>query len=278
MDHACASVLALALAVGANAPSGHVAASQGVPGTSSTEYPFGQLSVSSNGALYYVDREYGQVDEVTPSGAHVVLGSLEATAAPKRSIPGLSGLSLTKNAMWFTAANSLYEASPTGRDVRRVGDVPAAVDLEVFADGTTYLTTMTAIFERAPDGRTTHVAGGTTIGFAEQQAGPQPATEVATIFGPQFSFFNGELAVNSKGVIYGLCDWHMCRISGQRVTQLFELPEPVKGVFAAPDALAVSPSGTFYISYSDQSLPGKAGIVELSLQGKIVAVVASRST
>jgi hypothetical protein len=62
------------------------------------------------------------------------------------------------------------------------------------------------------------------------------------------------------------------------VTQLFKLPEPVNGVFAAPDALAVSPSETFYISYSDQSLPGKAGIVELSPQGKIVAVVASRST
>jgi hypothetical protein len=272
------------------------------------EYPFGQLSVSNNGTLYYVDRQYGQVDEVTPSGAQVVLSSLEPTAAPKSSIPGLSGLSLTKNAMWFSAANSLYEASPTGRDVRRLGEVPGAVDLEVLPDGTIYFTTTTAIFERAPDGHTTHVAGGTTIGFAQQQAGPQPATEVAinpdgiagvspdefyftnenrlylvergvaTIFGPQFSFFNGELAINPKGVIYGLCDWHMCRISGQHVTQLFELPEPVKGVFAAPDALAVSPSGTSYISYSDQSLPGKAGIVELSPHGKIVAVVAARST
>ena len=129
MDHACASVLALALAVGANAPSGHVAASQGLP--EHLEYPFGQLSVSNNGTLYYVDRQYGQVDEVTPSGAQVVLSSLEPTAAPKSSIPGLSGLSLTKNAMWFTAANSLYEASPTGRDVRRLGEVPGAVDLEV---------------------------------------------------------------------------------------------------------------------------------------------------
>ena len=308
MNHACAAVLALALAVGANAPSGHVAHRQGLPGTSSTEYPFGQLSVSSNGALYYVDSEYGQVDELTPSGAHVVLRSLEATSALKRSVPGLSGLSLANNAMWFTAADGLYEASLTGRDVRRVGEVPGAVDLDVLADGATYFTTTTAIFERAPDGHTTHVAGGATIGFAEQQAGPQPATEVAinpdgvagvspdefyftnenrlylveqgvaTMFGPQFSFFNGELAISPKGVIYGLCNWHMCRISGRDVTQLFKLPEPVKGVFGAPDALAISPSGTFYISYSDQSLPGKAGIVELSPRGKIVAVVASRST
>jgi hypothetical protein len=276
--------------------------------TSGTEYAFGQLSVSTNGALYYVDRGYGQVDAVTPNGAHVVLSSLNTAAAPKRSVPGLSGLSLTKDAMWFTAANGLYEASLTGRDVRRLGDVPGAVDLEVLADGTTYFTTTMAIFERAPDGHTTHVAGGTTVGFAQQQAGPQPATEVAinpegvagvspdefyftnenrlylvergvaTIFGPQFSFFNGELATTPKGVVYGLCNWHMCRISGHMVTQLFKLPEPVNGVFAAPDALAVSPSETFYISYSDQSLPGKAGIVELSPQGKIVAVVASRST
>ena len=308
MSHACAAVLALAVTVGANAPLGHVAPGQGLPGTSSTEYPFGQLSVSAKGVLYYVDREYGQVDEVTPSGPHLVLSSLEATAAHNRSVPGLGGLSLTKHAVWFTAANSLYEASLAGRDVRRVGDVPGAVDLEVLADGTTYFTTTAGIFERAPGGHTTHAAGGTTIGFAEQQAGPQPATEVAihpdgvagvspddfyftnenrlylvergvaTMFGPRFNFFNGELATSPKGVIYGLCDWDLCRISGRTVVQLFKLPEPVAGVFAAPDALAVSPSGTFYISYSDQSLPGKAGIVELSPRGKIVAVVASRST
>lgn len=95
---------------------------------------------------------------------------------------------------------------------------------------------------------------------------------------PQPNFFNGELATGPTGLTYGICDWQICHISGHHVAQLFKLPEPVDGVFAAPYALAVSPSGSFYISYSDQSLPGKAGVVEVSPTGKVVAVVASRST
>jgi len=55
------------------------------------------------------------------------------------------------------------------------------------------------------------------------------------------------------------------------------LPEPVTGAFAAPDALAVSVSGSFYIPYSDQSSPAKRGIVELSPKGKLVGVVVSRT-
>lgn len=279
----------------------------GGTGTESVEYPFGQVSVSPDGILYYVDRQFGQIDQVTPSGARVVLSSLDGRAAPRGSISGLSGLYLTKDAMWFTAANGLYKATLAGQDVRRVADAPGAVGLDVLPDGTAYFTTATAVFE-VRDGRTALVAGGTTVGFAEQQAGPHPATEeainpkgvagvsaqafyftnenrlylvqrgVATMFGPESSFFNGELVTTISGRIYGICDWQMCRISGHAVSQLFKLPEPVHGVFAAPDALAVSPSGSFYISYSDQSLPGKAGIVELSPTGKVVAVVASRKT
>ena len=62
-------------------------------------------------------------------------------------------------------------------------------------------------------------------------------------------------AWRTTGLVYGICDWDMCRISGQHVLELFKLPEPVRGVFAAPVALAVSPSSDFYISYSEQSWP-----------------------
>jgi hypothetical protein len=91
---------------------------------------------------------------------------------------------------------------------------------------------------------------------------------------PRFQFFNGELAAGPGGTIYGICNWSICRIAGGTFTDLFKLPEPIDGAFGAPDALAVSPSGSFYISYSDQSSPVRAGIVELSPKGKVVAVVA----
>jgi hypothetical protein len=94
---------------------------------------------------------------------------------------------------------------------------------------------------------------------------------------PRFEFFNGELAAGPGGIIYGVCNWSICRIAGRVFTQLFKLPEPINGSFAAPDALAVSPTGSFYISYSNQSSQVKAGIVELSPKGKPLAVVASRA-
>jgi len=278
------------------------------------EYPFGQLSVASNGTLYYVDREQGQIDAVTPNGPRTVLSSLDGAAAPSGSIAGLSGLiaglsglSVTKSAMWFTAGNGLYHASLTGRGVRRAGSVPVTVDLDVLNDGTTFFTTTTAIFERNPGGLTERVAGGSTIDFAEQQAGPQRAlgesidpvgfvavnshafyftnennlylvdNGISTMLRPRSEFFNGELASGAKGTVYGICRWSVCRIEGRAFTELFKLPEPIKGAFAAPDALAVSQSGSFYISYSDQSSQAKAGIVELSPNGRVVAVVASRA-
>jgi len=276
-------------------------------GAGDVEYPFGQLSVASDGTLYYVDRDHDQIDEVTPSGPRTVLRSLDGTAALSGSIAGLSGLSVTENAMWFTAGNGLYRASLAGRGVHRYGSAPGAVDLDVLTDGTTFFTTDTAIFERAPGGQAERVAGGSTIDFAEQQAGPQRAlgeainpdgiaginshafyftnennlylvdNGIATMLKPRFEFFNGELAVGAKGTIYGICRWSVCLIAGRAFTELFKLPDPVNGAFAAPDALAVSPSGSFYISYSDQSSQAKAGIVELSPKGRVVAVVASRA-
>jgi hypothetical protein len=271
------------------------------------EYPFGQLSVTSDGTLFYVDREHGQIDEVTVSGPRTVLSSLNGTAAPIGSIAGLSGLSLTTKAMWFTAGNRLYQASLNGRVVSREGSAPGPVDLCALSDGTIFFTTATAIFERGPERLTERVAGGSTTDFAEQQAGPHRALGeavnpeslvavnprsfyftnennlylvddgVAVMAKPRFEFFNGELAAGPGGTIYGICNWSICRIAGGTFTDLFKLPEPIDGAFGAPDALAVSPSGSFYISYSDQSSPVRAGIVEVSPKGKVVAVAASRA-
>lgn len=275
--------------------------------TGHIEYPFGELSVASDGTLYYVDREHGQIDEVTASGPRAVLSSLDGTEPPSGSIAGLSGLSVTKNAMWFTARNGLYQASSTGRNVRRAVNARDAVSLDVLADGTMFFTTANAIFERGADGLTARVAGGSSTDFAEQQAGPQRAlgeaiypqslvavsprffyftnennlylvdNRTAAMLKPRFEFFNGELAAGPGGTIYGICNWSICRIAGRMFTELFKLPELIDGAFGAPDALAVSPSGSFYISYSNQSSQVKAGIVELSPAGKLLAVVASQA-
>ena len=286
---------------------GHAARADRRDAMGEVEYPFGELSVASDGTLFYVDRQHGQIDAVTAGRPRTVLSSLYGTAAANGSITGLSGLSVTDKAMWFTAGDGLYQASFSGRAVRRDGNVPGAVDLYVLADGTIFFTTATAIFERGSGGLTEHVAGGSSTDFSEQQAGSHrsvgeainPESIVglsphafyftnennlylvdngfATMLKPRFEFFNGELAAGPGGTTYGICNWSVCRIAGRAFTKLFKLPEPVNGAFAAPDALAVSPSGYFYISYSDQSSPAKTGIVELSPKGKVVAVVASRT-
>ncbi|MGB9112027.1 MAG: hypothetical protein WCF24_04790 [Acidimicrobiales bacterium] len=269
-------------------------------------YPFGQLSVGKSGTLYYVDRQFGQIDEVTKSGSHIVLSSLKGTASPSGSIKGLRGLSVTKDAIWFTAAGNLYEASLSGHRVRQVGSAPGARHLDVLGNGTIYFTTVTSVFERIRGRVMTHVAGGTTIDFVEQQHGPQPAVDEAinptdvlgvnsdafyftnennlyfvehgksTMLRPRQDFFNGELASGPHGALFGICDWSICRITGSRFKGLFNLRTRINGSFAAPDALAVSPTGTFYISYSNQSTPLKTGIAEFSPSGHLLAIVASR--
>ena len=208
----------------------------------SVEYPFGQLAVAGDGALYYVDREYGRISEITRGSTQIVLSSLDGTSAPTESIVGLSGLSVSGATIWFTAGNTLFQTSLSGHNLRRVGSAPGAVDIDALRDGTAYFTTATAVFERAPDGRTIRVAGGTTIGFAKQQSGPQPATGeainpdsvvgagphvfyftnenslylvkdgIATVLRPRSDFFNGELATGPTGAIYGICNWRMCRV------------------------------------------------------------------
>lgn len=107
-----------------------------------------------------MDREHGQIDEVTGSGSRTVLSSLGATALIKAPIAGLGGLSVTKNAIWFTAGNGLYQASPSGRAVRRDGRAPGAVEIYALADGTIFFTTASAIFRRGPGRLTERVEGG----------------------------------------------------------------------------------------------------------------------
>ena len=273
------------------------------------EYPFGQLSVATNGTLYYVDQEYGQIDEATAVGSRVVLSSLPGTGASSRSIAGLSGLCVSGRSIWFTADNTLYEASLAGRDVRRVGRATGAIDLDLLRDGTAYYTTTFAVFEETPPGPPRRVAGGGDIGTAQQSVAQQATAEALTpvsvagvsrqdfyfvnenilylvkrgvasmLRQPSSNFFNGELATNPKGVVYGICSWSMCRIQGRTAVELFRLPSRVNGGFLAPDALAVAPNGSFYVSYSNQASPGTStGIVELSPSGHVMRVVESRIT
>ncbi|HUC15558.1 MAG TPA: hypothetical protein VMS00_13995 [Acidimicrobiales bacterium] len=63
---------------------------------------------------------------------------------------------------------------------------------------------------------------------------------IATTLGPRLEFFNGELAAGTGGTNYGICNWSVCRVEARAFTELFKLPEPVNGAFAAPDAFAVS--------------------------------------
>lgn len=297
------SAVVAALPVTAALHTGTMSVHRHVKATS--EYPFGQLAVAPNGTLYYVDRESEQIDEITKHGSVILLSSLNGTAAKSGSIAGIRGLSVTKDAIWFTADGNLYESSLNGHGVHRVGSAPDARLLDVLGDRTIYFATVTSVFERTPRGATTHVAGGTTIDFAEQQHGSQPAIDESinptgivgvsgnafyftnennlyfvghgrsTMLRPRQNFFNGELARNQSG-FYGICNWSICRISGTKFESLFKLPH-VHGSFAAPDALAVSPSGNLYISYSNQGTPLRAGIAEISAQGKLVAVVVSQT-
>lgn len=107
-----------------------------------------------------MDREFGQIDEITQRGSLVVLSSINGTNASTGSITGLNGLSVTDNALWFTAINGLYEASLTGRHVRRVGNASSAIDLDVLQDGSIIYTTTSAIYERSTSGVTARIAGG----------------------------------------------------------------------------------------------------------------------
>jgi hypothetical protein len=283
--------------------------------TGGLEYPFGSVSVTPDGVLYYVDRQYGQIDEVNGHRSRIVLSSLPGTAAPSESIPGLSGLVVTKRSIWFTATGGLYEATLAGRDVHRIGSAPGAVNLDVLADGTILYSTSGAytatagVYERTVNGTRLRVAGGGAVPFAEQSLGEHPATALedinpgnlvgvnahtfyfvnendlylvdggeASMLRPQQAFFNGELAAGGGGAIYGICDLSLCRINGHTFTPLFKLPTRINGIFAAPAGLAISARGAFYISYSSQSVPGRAGIVELSTAGKIIGVAVSRTT
>ena len=284
-------------------------AAAGAAGAGSAEYPFGGVSVAPDGALYYVDRWYGRIDEVTAGGWRVVLSSLRGGAAADRSIRGLNGLAVAARSLWFTANGSLYRATLDGRDVRRAGAAPGALQPAALADGTVFYTTATAVYERAPDGRVARVAGDGTIPF-DEQVGEHPATALADLspvsvaaaspqifyfvnendlyrvdrseaemLRPLGGFFNGELASGRHGSIYGICQWMICRIQGHAFTRLFRLPTRIGGKFAAPDALAVSPTGSFYVAYSSQSAPtGTAGIVELTATGHVDRIITSRTT
>ena len=281
----------------------------GAAGAGPAEYPFGGMSVAPDGTLYYVDRWYGRIDEVTAGASSVVLSSLRGGAPADRSIRGLGGLAVAAGSLWFTAGGGLYRATLDGRDVRRLGMVPGATRLAVLADRTVLYTTASAVYERAPNGRVARVAGGGTIPFREQ-VGEHRATALADLspvsvagvsaqvfyftnennlyrvdrgeaemLRPLLDFSNGELASGPRGSVYGICQWAMCRIRGHTFTRLFRLPTRIGGRFTAPDALAVSPAGSFYVSYSSQSgTTGTAGIAELTATGHVDRIVTSRMT
>jgi hypothetical protein len=168
-----------------------------------------------------------------------------------------------------------------------------------------------ADYELSESGSDERIAGGGEVAWNEQ-ATPHPATAealnpvhlvatgnrsfdfvnenvlyrvvdgVATQIDRPGSFFNGELAHGPGNAVFGVCDWAICRIDGTKVTQLFSLVDhftkAVPGDFIAPCGLAVGPTGTFYLSYSDQSSRGHAGVVELSKHGQVVRYVTTRTT
>jgi hypothetical protein len=281
-----------------------------------SEYPFGALSVAADGTLYYVDRQRGQIDEATGWATRLALSSLRGGTEAGQSIAGLSGLFVADGALWFSAAGSLYKATLRGGQVRRVGEALGAFNLDVLPDGTVLYTTSGArttsagVFERIDRRAPRRVAGGGTVAFNEQLVGEHPATALAdidpvnvvgvsrhvfyfvnennlylvehgqaTALRPLGEFFNGELAAVSHGVVYGICGRQICRIRGRTVTPLVKLPTRVGRTFVAPDALAVSPTGSFYIAYSSQSGPTtNTGIVELTPSGTIARIVVSRNT
>ena len=94
------------------------------------------------------------------------------------------------------------------------------------------------------------------------------------VYGLGHDCFNGELAGGPHGIVYSICDWGMCRVNARSYRQIFKMQSRIDGDFAAPLGMAVSPLGTIYVSYGDQS-GGRAGILRLSSTGNPSVVVDS---
>lgn len=254
---------------------------------------------------------YGQIDETTTTGTRVLLSSLGGPASSSGSIVGLSGLALARFSLWFSANGIVYKRTLDGRSVERIGPAPGAIELDVTDDGIIRYSTGTADYELTASGSDQRIAGGGDVPWSDQGTPHRATAEalkpmrlaatgddafdfvnenvlyrvvngVATEIDGVDSFFNGELAHGTGNVLYGICNWAICRIDGTRVTQLFSLvgrfTKAVSGDFIAPCGLAVGPSGTFYLSYSDQSSRGHAGVLELSQSGQVERLIATRTT
>lgn len=270
--------------------------------------PFGDLSVAGDGSLYFLDLEYGQIDELTPDGPRIVLSSLSGGTSPNQSIPALSGLFVTAHNLWFTAQGSIYEATLSGRHLLSVGSAVGALNLDVLNGGTTiFYSTNQGVFEEGVEGPAREVAGGGRLGPGEWTNGG-PATEAAESAGSLVAisptsfdfttgdnllaivrngsmweyrgavdFFNGEMTQSTSARIYAICGWSMCRIDGSSYSPIFRIATHAEGDFVAPTSLAVAPNGDFYEAFTNQTVPQKTGILEMSPSGRLIAVVVSRN-
>ncbi len=96
----------------------------------------------------------------------------------------------------------------------------------------------------------------------------------AHILTPRSHFGNvANLAVAPDGAAYIVGDGSLYRIDRHRYSTLFNpfehLPDRL-AIFAGSAGLAVSQSGAFYISFTVNTVPAAAGIVELSRTGWII--------
>ena len=188
---------------------------------------------------------------------------------------------------------------------------PRAIDLDVTAAGINRYSTETGDYELTASGTDQRIAGGGDVPWVEQGSPHRATAEavnpvhlaaagafsfdfvnenvlyrvvngIATQLDGPGSFFNGEFADGIGNVLYGVCGWAICRIDGTTVTELFSLTgrftKAIPGDFVAPCGLAVGPGGTFYLSYSDQSSNGNAGVLELSPKGKVERLLITRTT
>jgi hypothetical protein len=270
--------------------------------------PFGKLAVASNGTLYYDDLEYGQLDEMTPSGPRILLSSLSGGSNANNSIEGLGGLSVTSYGLFFTSYDSIYESTLAGKDAFPVASGAEATDIDVLRNGTIYYATSNGIYYVGTSGKSSQVAGGGDLGPGRWKSGlpaSQAAIQPEGLVGVsaskfyfttadndldivqngamsenrgQVDFFNGEMTSTTGGTIYAICGWSMCKITGSTFTPVFRIPTKVDGAFVAPSAVAAAPHGDFYESFTSQSSPGIAGILEMSSTGKLIRVLVTRST
>jgi hypothetical protein len=298
---------------GAGERSLQTAGTAAVPSMNGNTSPFGALAVGRAGRLYIVDEAHDRIDVASPAGSRWRWSTLAGSAHL-----GVTSIAIQGQTVWFAATDGVYRTTLAGGRVQLVDRVSGVTEISALRDGSIYYVTLSGhrgaenvIYLRTPAGKIRRVAGGGSLTFGQERDGQRLVAwplslggiaaispqsfyfinlsdlDLATggrayILTPRLHFGNGAtLGVAADGTVYAVGNGSLSRVTGRRYTTLFSPLKQLPGgqdEFATPVALAVSPSGGFYVSFSVGKLPPEAGIVELSHTGRLVRIALTRAT